>query len=284
MPTRPDVYIARVLRKCDALKKAGFWDREVRISPRGWLNNFPDNEQPLAARLLDKFQFFSEDMVNRMLTTAARHVGADLTAKRTFIAGVEGENPNPTDSGYMFCRKARQLLKVAEERCLTIDNCAQNLEPGDTLIFVDDFVGTGQQMSATWSRLSGSLKTAGTDPLRIDVRYLGLVATETGVSRIRSTMNIPCHFAHILGPEYHIKEILRGESNAINEVFDEATIIHFLESHAQNLITKSYIDKVWGFNNLGLALAFSHSVPDGSLPIYWADSSTQGWTPLVSRT
>ena len=37
-----------------------------------------------------------------------------------------------------------------------------------------------------------------------------------------------------------------------------------------------------GFHKLGLGLAFEHSTPDASLPIFY--SQVNGWAPLVRRT
>ena len=38
----------------------------------------------------------------------------------------------------------------------------------------------------------------------------------------------------------------------------------------------------YGFHDLGLTIAFEHSVPDATLPIFWADGSN--WKPLYRRS
>ncbi len=38
----------------------------------------------------------------------------------------------------------------------------------------------------------------------------------------------------------------------------------------------------YGYHERGLLLAFEHSVPDATLPIFWS-SGKNGWTPLVER-
>ena len=38
----------------------------------------------------------------------------------------------------------------------------------------------------------------------------------------------------------------------------------------------------YGFNELGLTIAFQHSVPDATLPIFW--SCTADWNPLYRRS
>ncbi len=38
----------------------------------------------------------------------------------------------------------------------------------------------------------------------------------------------------------------------------------------------------YGYHEQGLLLAFDHSVPDATLPIFWSPGK-YGWTPLVAR-
>jgi hypothetical protein len=42
------------------------------------------------------------------------------------------------------------------------------------------------------------------------------------------------------------------------------------------------VDDWRGFAGLGLTVAFSHSVPDATLPIFYWEKN--GWTPLIRRT
>jgi len=281
LTNRLDIYASRVLRKCEALKKAGFWDREPRIQFRSWLNNFPEEDQPLAIQLLDKLIYYSDPMVDQMLITAAKHLPADLKSHRTFIVPVSGEEPNPTDSGYLFCRKARQLLNVDESQCATTQSLASQLQPSDTIIFLDDFVGTGNQISKTLIDLQRQIDPQISKTLHL--HYLGLIATEKGSERIKK-MGVSCTFCHTIGIEYHIKEMLKIEETTNHGAAAAIDATDFIERYAQTLRVPSHIDRLWGFGSIGLSVAFAHSVPDATIPLFWAKSQLPSWTPLVERS
>lgn len=102
-------YIEAVLAKCTALRLSKLWPDETVIRPRGWLDNFADEDRTAAAVLLDAFTFFSAAAKVRLL------VGAFESASRTpprsplglpanffrdaVFTPVLGETPNVTDSG-----------------------------------------------------------------------------------------------------------------------------------------------------------------------------------------
>jgi hypothetical protein len=48
-------YIEAVLAKCVALRLSKLWPEETVIRPRGWLDNFADEDKTAAAVLLDGF-------------------------------------------------------------------------------------------------------------------------------------------------------------------------------------------------------------------------------------
>ena len=60
-----------------------------------------------------------------------------------------------------------------------------------------------------------------------------------------------------------------------------------LDKHVPGLIVPRYISDNGftkrGYGNLGLQIAFDHSTPDATLPIFWAEARAT-WTPLVRRS
>jgi hypothetical protein len=282
MPSRDDIFTQRVLRKCRGLRKVGFWDKEPRLNPNLWLANFADVDQTVAVHLLDKLIFFSDSMVDQMLTSTSRHVDVDFSAPTTLILPVEGEVPNPTDSGFLFCRKARKLLRIDQARFHTIDSItAENVNGITDIIFIDDFIGTGDQLHATLQRLEQKL----TGPVLsgLNIHYLGVISTEQGVVR-EFDYSVIKHFTHVVGDDYNICSIFRDAVEMIPTTPSVEQLSQFLITYSAELIVPSYVDKIWGFGKMGLSIAFSHSVPDATLPIFWAQSQRQNWTPLIPRS
>ena len=143
------------------------------VHPEGWLDNFLDPEQEHAVHLLGAFLYYSETLVERLFSAAFQrlsiiqaraqgHRDYSLTLSsswrlfcdRALITYVTGEVPSPTDSGLIFSRMARQVLSMKEARILSPDEVIRRLAAGDTspVIFVDDFVGSGEQFINTWVR------------------------------------------------------------------------------------------------------------------------------------
>ena len=93
----------------------------------------------------------------------------------------------------MFARKARQVLSIPEHQIRTPSDALNTLvqNPSTPIMFVDDFVGSGNQMVATWRRqyqIESGYKTSFSDVSHPDthVVYVPLVATRQGLHEIKT--------------------------------------------------------------------------------------------------
>lgn len=294
-----------VLNGCGALVDMQLWPGTASIAPKPWLDNFRRHEQVFARNLLSHFLYFSEPLVERLfaqsflnLSRELREVGAPyplvLEKWRSFcddlvITLVQGEEPNPTDSGFLFARKARQVLGVPEERVVTPEVALQKAMSGQTnnIVFVDDFVGSGNQFVTTWNRAFGTGKTrhsfksvmAGAQGRR--VFYCNAISTERGVSRIKTQCpGVVISTAHTLPEAYN----WLSPSSALWAaplLSDGPEIIRQASLRAGIPDRIGAVDDWRGYQELGLGLAFQHSVPDATLPLFYWEQN--GWHPLVRR-
>lgn len=155
--------------KCDYFVDVHLWPLKQVLNPEGWLKNFTEAELPYAGALLNAFLYFSELLVDTIYRSAfddlVHHLrSASDTAfavdtkwrafqERVILTYSTGEIPNPTDSGYLFARKARQILGIPEERIVPPEQALELMAQEDRpIVFVDDFVGTGNQFVETWTR------------------------------------------------------------------------------------------------------------------------------------
>src|SRR5687768_15624549 len=113
----PELSDVLVLARCDFFTTAQLWPLRHKINPELWLSNFMADEREHAIQLLNSFQYFSEDFVDEIFKAAVHTLSSVVTNPndpfmarqnqwRSFIDGalftyVTGENPNPTDSGYL---------------------------------------------------------------------------------------------------------------------------------------------------------------------------------------
>lgn len=295
-----------VLTKCDYFVEVQIWPLLDRLNPSRWLENFEENEKRHAVQLLNTFMFFCEPLVNEMLKAAFQGLSAyvvrrdepllnALTSWATFvdsviITHVTGEVPSPTDSGYAFARKARQVLQIPEERILGPDKVLEILLLGvpRPIVFVDDFVGSGSQFIQTWRRLINVAGRGRTSFERIAplIRgakffYCPLICTEIGYQRIRDMCpEVVLHPAHMLSSR---SSALDADSIIWPENLKPTAVEFLRKASSRGGIpdTNGGVNDWRGFNKLGLALAIGDSVPDATMPIFYWEKN--GWKPLIRR-
>lgn len=296
----------RILERCDYLVDVQLWPRKDVLNPARWLRNFKPGELDHAAHLLKVFIYFSEPMVNALLVGAFQNlsrlvkgVHANTSASQArwqsffdtlLITYVTGENPSVTDSGFTFARKARQLLGIPEDRIVdpktALDQALQTARP---IVFVDDFVGSGSQFINTWYRQYPTY--AGVSRSFFDAAQLGsstfyycpLLCTSLGMRNIRMhCRDLQIESAHLITPVYS----LIGRQSSQWPARLRPTARDFikrasLRAGIPDTIGRDLND--WqGFRKLGLGMAFYHSVPDATIPLFHWEKN--GWHPLIRRT
>jgi hypothetical protein len=292
-----------VIQKAEFFADLHIWPERQKLDPYGWLSNFSDAERPLAVHVLNVFLFFNESLSEALMRSAVQSLSAEIAVRatslsdakatwRAFLASltvsyVHGERPQATDSGHLFVRKARQVLDLADDQILEpAEAIAALLQQSEgTLLLLDDFVGSGRQMEATWTRIytsasgkKGTLRTLSENGIR--VIYTPLVATSYGLGELKkSCPGLEIRAAHELDRLYsltHDDSILWPDT-----LRTQGRDFLYTASQRAGIVDGAKFG--WqGFHNLALALGFWHSVPDATLPLFYWDAG--GWIPLLRRT
>ena len=293
-----------VISKCNFFVDVQVWPLHPTLNPELWLSNFEDSEIEFAVHLLNTFLYFSDLLINQLFLSAfqllsnkIRKSGDSLLITqaewRVFVDNVvvtpvTGENPNIADSGYKFARKARQQLGIKEDQLVNQEECLQLIvnTGARPVVFVDDFVGSGNQFIETWERKvklnDGTLMTFKDISCTRGSQfyYCPLLCTEYGYSRLQKRCpEVIINPAHILSEKY----------SALREDFWPERLrksaIDFLIAASRRAGIPDNGGGVndWrGFHKLGLAVAIGDSVPDATLPLfYWIKN---GWKPLIKRS
>ncbi|WP_409424609.1 MULTISPECIES: hypothetical protein [unclassified Pseudoalteromonas] len=286
---RSDIYINEVVSKCEVLVKSGLWDDHEKLRVRGWLNNFDEVDKYIAAKLLDRFIYYSNKHTDALLKAAYNSIGADQDKSLcnmlddVIFTPVTGEEPNPTDSGHLICRKVRQLFNIPEAQIVDQPTALAFAKQGKTIIFLDDFVGSGQQFEKTWIRgIDGDSFKKLNSHTNFNAIYLTILSTEIGKKHIESVApQVKLLMAHVITDNYKVQNINFGDitQNQISAfLMKYAPRLTPREQYMQNLNSKMY-----GFTLKGLLFSFEHSVPDATLPIFWSPGN-DGWIPLIERS
>lgn len=288
-----------VRAKTDYFVDVQLWPRETRLNPHGWLSNFENDERDHAVHLLNAFLYYSGDLIDELFKAAFqqlnRHVVpingpyvAAQAAWRQFrsdviVTHVTGEEPSNTDSGYLFARKARQVLGIAEDNIVAPEVALQRLSDSGPrpVLFVDDFVGSGDQFITTWER---DIELRDGSTLSFE-RFCGISGASFYYcplfigSRGKDAIERACPAA-VLCPAHFLSDRYSALSDESIVWPDHlrASAHDFLE----NASRRAGIVSWKGYHDQALTIAFEHGVPDATLPLYYHDGN--GWTPLIKRT
>lgn len=288
---------------CNHLVDFQAWSTD-KIDAAGWIGNFAVSERRLAAALLSRFTFYSDHLVDQLFQAAFQALSNSIRGEwkpfeaarvewrdfcdRALVTVIQGERPNPSDSGFTFARKARQVLGMREDQLVHPSEAVLAvLNKSDRpIVFVDDFVGSGEQFRRTWRRTyplsNGSAASfESVSKPGAAFYYCNAMTTAHGRRRIReiapevlvSAGNIVADDHSLTSPRSALwPPGMREEGVAfIREVSGR---LGFSEANGAE-------DDWEGFHKLGLGLAFEHSTPDATLPIFHTDRF--GWVPLVRR-
>lgn len=295
-------FINATLRKCAALQEAGLWCPSPSLRPRAWLHNFEENDRVLAAVILDNFAFYSDRQSDLLFKAAFEDALADFAResderRERFLSDaiftpVEGETPNPTDSGYSFCRRARQVLGVPEARIVRPAKALELAREGAPVVFVDDIIGSGEQLIKTWSRSYApsppSSFAAAHGAGGLDAAYISLVATSYGLKRIaQAKVPVSVFAAHVLSERHSVTQVeYKQLAPSIPDL--RGALLQMLRAYSGELVVPDYMQdpgsRSLGFHDLGLLVGFEHSIPDATIPLIWAESSGANWVPLRKRS
>lgn len=200
-----------------------------------------------------------------------------------FFTPVKGERPNPTDSGYLLCRKARQLLGVPENRIVDTSDALSHAYDGRPIIFLDDFVGSGDQFLTTWTRDMNGRSFQGAHSITgFTAIYITLVTTELGLNAIRSNApQVAVCAAHVLDKKSTVFGI-EAEPEVITNIESILTKYSARLTPKEDYMTATTQYRTYGYKKVGLMFGFEHSIPDATLPIFWSPG-TGNWEPLIER-
>lgn len=287
-----------LLEKCEYYTAMQVWPIEPKLNAEDWLSNFLPQERRFAESLLSSFLFFNEKMCKSMLKSAFHNISSHLKVQEgiskqeqwhhfrqsCIFSTIDITEVNPCASGHLMCRRVRDILQYGEERILPQSESLARLHNRETkyLVLVDDIIGSGMQFTDTWTsivntRLGQLSYPSVCSAPDVEAFYIPLIGTEYGIKEIRKTCkDITILPANILDSRY---SVFHAESFVWPDGLRlEAT--QFLHSASKRA---GIPEGLWeGHEKMGLTLAFHHSTPDLTLPLFTWDKNN--WKPLLERS
>ncbi len=222
-----------------------------------WLSQFEDTDKDIAARILDSIDYVSQ----QQMAAAFRDVlnglpgwsqnSSERVGKWRFVAfsGSAGESG---DTMLHIFRRANNLAnsRFNELFIHRSDLLRESFEPEDTVVFIDDFTGTGNQACRAWQDTFAELLPSGPNS------YLMLIrASDKAAQRISEETELQVAAHNILTES---DDIFSPRCTYFN-AHEKDRILHYCRSADR--------ENPRGFGNCGMVVVFQHSCPNNSIPI-----------------
>ncbi len=239
---------------------AGYRVQATRARIGQWLAHFDAGDRDLGARILDAVEFFRLDQQsNAFRSILGALPGWSRNAARRqgrwrFVAF--GIHSGESGDAMLAAFRVANGLGGAPFNELFIhkaDLLRENLEPDDTVVFVDDFAGTGDQVIEAWTESLGELL-----PGRPRAFLILVVAVEDARQRIsRETPLTVRAFRYLRARD----NLFANECNHFSRSEKNTALGYCQRADASN---------PRGYGGCGLLLVLSHRCPNNSLPILHA--------------
>lgn len=294
LPANYEEFIERAVAETRLMISLGLWElHDERLT--GWLSQFTTEEgRFFAAAILHQLVIRSKEQFDACLRSMYRgcikaHLfdgqedGALARVLRARTSGgvslvpVICESDPPTKSGPLVLRVLKKALRISDSSMDWPWIAVAKAEEGKvtTIIFVDDFLGTGTQFEKFYNRWE-FYKLCG----KIEMLYCPVAAHSNGVDHVRRRcggVGVKC--AELLGEQngFFSEETWQAIGGGV--VAAEDAKKWYLDFAFKNrIIPKS---GVLGVGEQALTFGFYHSTPNNSLPLLWY--SGRKWMPLLER-
>jgi hypothetical protein len=237
-----------------------------------WLNQFRDADRDTAARLLDAVEFISaEQLHDAFRSLLSRLSGWHRNPRRrrgrfAFVAFCSSAGESGDNMLHQF-RLANNLNHRVFDSLFIgrSDLLRSGLGANDTVVFLDDFVGTGTQAVTAWQRMFQELTA------QIGNVYLVTVgAFRVGSERISKETRI---------------QLLTHRSLVNRDDLFHDDCGHFSAREKSRILHYCGIAspvRPRGFGDCGLVIVLYHQCPNNTLAVL--HGSSKGWEPLFPRS
>ncbi|MFI8609705.1 hypothetical protein ACIGFL_15465 [Pseudomonas sp. NPDC077649] len=294
------IFFENVITSTKTLISSGLW-KEVNLRTlQDWIEHFEtDQEKVLCGLLLDSLIFRSRAQTQALLSNVieksipqliqsshpevASSLHKTLTAKypgkereKIIIVPVIRDIDPPTKSGPLVARLYKKDIGVNEKFMEWPWKLQTKAEQANIVIFIDDFVGTGDQF-LEFFKLFFPNQTTHKD---IEYIYAPLGACKTGLDKIKEEIpRIKICQAETILPENKFFSGLPMRYKGLDEEFVQSMKVTY-EEFLKKVGLGKLKDK-FGYGELELTYAYAHGTPNATLPILWA--ANEQYQPIFSR-
>jgi len=229
-----------------------------------WMLQFSEEDLPLAEKLLQQLRYFNANnlraLTRQMVEMIMNEVDGATPGGTVFVP----LSREPGGGAEIVARVLRSLRNPVRPRIMTMVDLGEPPSNVDTLVFVDDFSGTGDTLTEWWETIEALVR-----PLAARAVFAALIMTSGAAERV-SEFAVAASVLE-LGPDSNVL----GDDNAVFDGSEKERIFAYCRD------TGCDAALLRGYGECGLLLAFTHGCPNNSLPILWYGD--KGWDTLFLR-
>jgi hypothetical protein len=239
------------------------------VADKSWIASFRVGDRDVAARILDCVEVVSESEIHKGFRVALGGLpgwSPDPKARvgRWFFLGFGG----PSESGQVMLRMFREANRLTRKTyndlfCNLSDLPSKKLTTEDSIVFVDDFSGTGDQVVRMWETIK--------EVAAADAKFFLIVtaATRLAVDRIAAETGL---------------RLVSGTTLECEDNVFDSRCSHFSDADRQTIERYGKrADRIRpkGYGDCGLLFVLSHKTPNNTIPIL--HSNHPKWHGLFPR-
>ena len=296
IPREADSFVEATFSQCKQLIRANIWTVDA-SRYEGWRRQFQGPEEEFfSACILHKLIFRSRRQfeagllsifrggLRNVITPNAHDLSfAEMLSKnkrgKIKLVPVLGDKDPPTKSGPYVLRRLQRLMDVKKPWMCWPWQAKRKLEEGDvdSVVFVDDFLGTGQQFEDFFKQWKFDTFLG-----NATLVYCPVVAHHDGLKHLANVFpGITVVSAEVLDTENHGFFSNSVWSELSGGAISGKEAISWYKDFLRERGINPGVEKTFGYGGLALTLGFSHSTPNNSLPLLWYESTD--WVPLLER-
>ncbi|GAB5525117.1 MAG: hypothetical protein Roseis2KO_29890 [Roseivirga sp.] len=302
--TDPLDFIERTRSKVFFYIESNIWSGIDHNRLNNWLSLFKNTssqeEEYLAYTLLDKLVYYNKkdclkliesgiyDLVVKDQVSLAdemaffkapegrlNSLSKDLMSKLGFMTLTSIDESETTASSRVIARYLVHDLGIPERNIFDPEHLELALKKFDTIILIDDFIGSGSQIINFWYYqdvpFKKSVEKIGRLCLdeEVKIKYLCIVASKQGISNFYGhgeMNNLVIHPCELIDESH---DAFGPSSDSFESEDDRIKYKRIFDQVCKRNDIKSV-----GYDKNSFTIAFEHTIPDSSLPIFWQKRDT----------
>lgn len=229
-----------------------------------WLEQFLPEEKPFIEKIVSAFRYYSVNKIYKLLESLHEQILTilNLPLDKIWFVPVGYVAKSGSAIAYFY----RKQNKIPDDRFLPYSALTDTIIPyGDAIVFLDDFIGSGDQAIQVWNNIPKFL------PSSRNIVFSTIIGLHEGIQNVTAKTG----FIVIVNDQ------IEGDDPPLSSIFpnddDRQKALAILLKYGERLFPKNPL----GYKDSKALIGFFYSTPNNTFPIFW--SSEDGWKPLLPR-